>query len=90
MKAIGDTSGGLVHRHEPGRHGPIATERPLIEPERTWGRVSATLTDDCTAWGREALRLLLPEVGFGRSQILPIRLDFGAAGIDLHEVVAHA
>src|ERR1700681_221095 len=90
VKPVDDASAGFVEGYGAGVYRPIAAERPLIEPERSRGSVVAGLAHERTAGRCEALRLVAAEIIFLRSEIVPVRRNFGAARVDLDGIVAHA
>ena len=90
VKAVRDTSIGLVQRGGILLHRPIAGQRPFIQAQPRGQLIHARLVQHCPAGRRKVLGALIPDIIFRRLQAAPIGGHFETAGIDRDQVIADA
>src|SRR6187200_2397431 len=80
MEAKRDSALGLVQHARAALDRPVARESPLVEAQPLRHGIRMRLVELCIARSREALSLLVAEVGFRRLQVRPIGLSLKAVG----------
>jgi hypothetical protein len=90
VKLIDDTSIGLVEHRGPLLDGPIAGERPAVEPQSRGRSIDTRLIERCTTGRCKALGAFVADIVFLRLQVRPVRRRLDAAAFDRNEALPEA